>query len=149
MHIAIGADHRGFEHKEYIKQHASLYQMHIQWHNVGAFNDERSDYPEFVKSVCDLVLQGKVERGILLCGSGVGMSIAANRFAGIYAGLVWSTEVARMSRADDNTNVLVLPADFVTAELSVEIIKGWLETEFKNGRYKQRLEMIDRFGHQK
>lgn len=143
MKIAIGADHRGFHHKEIIKQQLQIPGKKIEWIDVGAHDDNRSDYPVFVKSVCFSMLDGVADAGILLCGSGVGMSIAANRFEKIYAALVWNEEVARTCKEDDNANVLVIPADFVTAAQSIVFIKAWLRSEFKNGRYHDRLAMID------
>lgn len=143
MNIAIGADHRGFAHKEVIKQKTVFADKKITWIDVGAYDAQRSDYPEFVKKACDLMLKGQAQCAILLCGSGVGMSIAANRYAKIYAALVWNEDVARMSKADDNANVLVIPADYVSADFSIKMIEAWMSTEFKNGRYQDRLAMID------
>jgi ribose 5-phosphate isomerase B len=143
MKIAIGADHRGFRHKEYIK---SFFQHHadIAWFDVGAFDDERSDYPVFVRPVCEAIQHNKVDLGILLCGSGIGMSIAANRYAGIYAGIAWNEDIARLGRQDDNTNVLVIPSTIVSCQEAVAIISAWLSAEFKGGRYQDRLDMLDK-----
>lgn len=146
MKIAIGADHRGFAHKETIKQYGhgkAPDGANIQWLDVGAFTAERSDYPVFVHAVCAAIKNGEAEAGILLCGSGVGMSIAANRIPGMYAALVWNVAVAQASKQDDNANILVIPADFVSAQLSIEMIQAWLRAEFKGGRYADRLRMID------
>ena len=142
MKIAIGADHRGFEHKDYIQK-----ELHEQeWIDVGAFNDERSDYPEFAKLVAPLVAKGEVDFGVLICGSGVGMAIVANRFARVYAALAWDVSSARLSREHDKSNILVIPSDFVSKEQSVQMIKQWLSAVFRQGRYQERIDMIDVLG---
>jgi len=141
VRIAIGTDHRGFAHKEFIKQNLP----EITWSDVGCFSAERCDYPPFAKKVVELLQQRKVDVGILLCGSGIGMVIAANRFEGMRAGVVWNQEIAMMAKADDNVNILVLPADFVTQEDAVKCIKSWLQAKFKGGRYEERLAMIEKF----
>lgn len=117
--------------------------MTISWLDVGAYSEERSDYPEFAIAACTALLESKADVGILICGSGVGMAITANRFSKIYAALAWNDTVARLSREDDNSNVLVLPSDFVTNEQAVSMVIAWLTADFKNGRYKQRIAMID------
>jgi len=139
MICAIGADHRGFAHKEYIKEMIA----HIEWLDVGAYNDERSDYPVFAQSACETIVSGKAQCGVLLCGSGVGMSIAANRYKKIYAGLAWNVSVAVQSKEDDAVNVLVIPSDYVSPELAVEMICAWHEATFRGGRYQERIDMID------
>jgi ribose 5-phosphate isomerase B len=143
MKITIGADHRGFDHKEFIKQHLKILNDTIEWIDVGAYNKVRSDYPVFVEKACGSMLIGQAQKGILICGSGVGMAIAANRYPHIYAALVWNEEVARQSKADDNANVVVLPADFISLEQGVSIVESWLHATFKGGRYQERLDMID------
>lgn len=145
MKIAIGADHRGFATKELIKEIVTDIDLTpIEWIDVGAFTNARSDYPEFAIKVAHELQKKHADFGVLLCGSGVGMAIAANRFEGIYAGIAWNDESARLGRSDDNTNVLVIPTDFVTDEEALEILRAWLRTDFKDsGRYKERLKMID------
>ncbi len=144
MNIVIGADHRGFECKAYLKQCVVGKNDPIVWIAVGAFSADYSDYPVFAQAACQTIVSGQAERGILICGSGVGMAIAANRYPGIYAGLAWNVDVARMSREDDKTNMLVIPADFVTLEKAVDMVNEWLDASFKGGRYQERIEMIDR-----
>lgn len=141
--FVIGADHRGFHIKEQLKKHTMLGSLAVQWIDVGAHDAQRSDYPLFVEKACQELLSKKADKGILLCGSGVGMSIAANRFAGIYAALVWNKEVSVQSKQDDNANVLVLPADYITESQALEMITAWLQAEFKGGRYQERISMID------
>ncbi len=143
MKIAIGADHRGFSDKEYIKQHVVIKEDPIEWLDVGTFDGDQADYPVFAQKVCRALLDGQADRGILLCGTGIGMAIVANRFPKIYAGLAWNEEVARLSREDDNANVLVLPSDFVSEELAVTMVNAWLTAKFNGGRHQERIAMID------
>ena len=142
MSVVIGADHRGFELKNFLMKH-SFNNIEIAWIDVGAFNDERSDYPEFSIAAVKVMLAKKADHGILMCASGVGMAIAANRSQGIYAGVAWNEKIAKEAKEDDGCNVLVLPSDFVNHELAVCIVETWLRAEFKAGRYQQRLDMID------
>ncbi len=140
MKIAIGTDHRGFLHKEFITQH-----MHsIEWVDVGTYNTERTDYPIFADKVVDLILTGAVSAGVLLCASGGGMAIAANRYKHIYAVVAWNDEIAKQSKLEDNANILVIPSDFVSCEQAVNMIDLWLAQEFKGGRYAERIKMIDK-----
>ena len=143
MQIAIGADHRGFEMKAYVKQYVVGEDDPIAWVDVGADTDESSDYPIFAAKVVRALLTQEAQYGILLCGSGVGMAIAANRFPSMYAAVAWNEQVARMSREDDNANILVLPADFISNEDAVKICNAWLSGVFKQGKYQRRIDMID------
>ncbi len=141
--IAIGADHRGFAMKEYLKKECVVPKYLITWSDVGAYTDERSDYPIFAIEVSQCIQQKKAQYGVLLCGTGVGMAVAANRFAGIYAALVWNVHVARQAKEDDNANVLVLPSDYINNKKARDMIITWLGAEFKHQRYKQRIAIID------
>ena len=141
--IALGTDHRGFMLKEFLKQQAAIGDFVITWLDCGACDAERSDYPVFAQLVVENVITEQANLGVLLCGSGIGMSIAANRFDGIYAGLVWNPEIARLAREDDNCNVLVLPADFCDEALALAMLHAWIHAEFKQGMYAQRLKLID------
>lgn len=148
MHIVIGADHRGFQLKEDIMQH--VVEMPdaeiITWIDVGCYSEAVCDYPEQAKYVVDMIQSGQAELGVLICGTGVGMSIAANRFSGIYAGLAWNEEIARLNREHDNVNVLVLPGDYLTIHQTSSIINAWLSASFMGERYEHRIEQIDAFG---
>jgi ribose 5-phosphate isomerase B len=139
MKISIGADHRGFPLKGEIVKFFSQ----VEWLDVGTNSAERTDYPIYAKRVCKEVLDGNVQAGILVCGSGVGVSIAANRFKGIYAALCWNRAVAQMAKEDDKANVLVIPADFVSTPEAFAIVSAWLKATFKGGRYQDRLTMVD------
>lgn len=143
MNIAIGADHRGFKCKTYLKQYVVGKEDPVVWIDAGAFDDERSDYPVFAESVSRAILNKEADLGILICGSGVGMGITANRFPSIYAGVAWNEDVARQSREHDNVNVIIIPADFVSLEQAASIVNAWLQAEFKGGRYQERLNLIN------
>ncbi len=143
--IIIAADHRGFAFKEFIKQSYTEIDPSIALIDVGAFTDERSDYPVFVQKAIERMHENPVDGIILLCGSGNGMALTANRFKGIFACVAWNSSVAQASKQDDNCNVLVLPADYIQQEEIIEIISSWLRSSFKGGRYAARLEMVDSF----
>lgn len=143
MIIAVGTDHRGFMLKEHIKEQLSDEHTIV---DHGTHSQERTDYPPFAHAVVTSLLTNQADVGILLCGSGTGMAIAANRFAGIYAAVVWSPEVAQAAKQDDNCNILVVPADFISAQTMMDAIQAWLQASFKAGRYQDRLEMVDHLG---
>lgn len=145
MHIVIGADHRGFAHKEFIKGHFTFNQP-LSWLDVGAYDAQRSDYPPIAMAAVAALRAGKAECGILICASGVGMAVVANRYAGIYAAQVWNEKVARMSKEDDKANIIVIPSDFVSTQESLAIIAAWLSAQFRHGRYQERIAMIDALG---
>lgn len=145
MRIAIGADHRGFTHKALVMQSNALRDKHaIEWDDVGCLSAARCDYPEYAIAVARAVQAGRAERGILFCGSGIGMSIAANRFCGVYAALVWNEHLARLAREHDCANVLIIPSDFVSDEVLLQMIDAWLSATFLGGRYQERIAHIDR-----
>jgi len=141
--IAIGTDHRGYRYKQSLMNRFEIPGHTINWIDVGAYDEKRTDYPEYAKAVCEKIEKGEAQCGILLCGTGVGMAIVANRYKGIYAGVVWNEQIARLSKEDDNINVLVIPADFVTEEEVHVMVHAWLDASFLEGRYQKRLDMID------
>jgi len=140
MKIAIGTDHRGFDHKEFIKKHVSS----VAWIDVGTYNTDRTDYPIYSEKVVELMISGQALYGVLLCSSGGGMAIAANRHAHMYAVVAWNVEIAQQCKAEDNANILVLPSDYVTREDAVAMIEVWLKENFKGDRYAERIAMIDK-----
>ncbi len=151
MKIGIGSDHKGHLLKANIIkdinksiEDTSIEDTSIEWIDVGTDSNNRVNYPIFAKRVCDLIISGDLDKGILICGSGIGMSIAANRYKNIFAALCWSPEVAKLARKHDLANILVLPADFIDNSVAFKIINTWLETEFESGVYKERLDQIDR-----
>lgn len=143
--IAIGSDHRGYEIKRALTSLKEIGDHAIVWVDVGSETSERSDYPLYAQKVAKLVQKGEVNSGVLLCGTGVGMAIAANRFKKIFAALVWNEDVARRSKREDGSNILVLPADYLDNSQAVILILAWLDSEFLGGRYKERLKQIDSF----
>ena len=141
--IYLGADHRGYNLKEEIKKFFELEK--IKFKDLGNLNyDENDDYPDFVKKVVERILsKPKKEKGILVCGTGIGMSIAANKFKGIKAGLCLSGYMAKRAIEEDDINILCLAADITDVGTSKKIIKEWLKAKFKNEeRHKRRIEKI-------
>jgi ribose 5-phosphate isomerase B len=141
--IVVGADHRGYFLKEYCKNNFRSQRYIISWHDVGAFNIERSDYPVFAQAAVEEMLHDRASRAILFCGTGVGMAVAANRFRGIFAGVAWNEDVARRCKEDDNINALVIPADYIKENMLLPIVTAWLHAEFKHDRYEKRIAMIN------
>jgi ribose 5-phosphate isomerase B len=142
--LFIGADHRGYNLKEEIKKY--LNELKMRYEDIGAFSlDPTDDYPDLAKEVALRVSEASEEhRGILLCGSGIGVDIVANKFDGIRSALVWSEKTACSARIDDNTNVLCLPADYLTPEKAKKIVKIWLETPFtREERHYRRIKKIE------
>jgi len=144
--IAIGNDHHGFAQKQLIKEQFYLPEQMLEWHDVGSFNQDRVDYPHYGIAVARAVQDKSADCGILLCGTGVGMAIIANRFKGIYAALAWNVELARKSKEDDKANILVIPSDYVRDDEVIPMINAWVSAKFKGGRYQERLDMIDKLG---
>lgn len=142
MKIAVGADHRGFAQKQFIQKACN----DVAWIDVGASDDARSDYPLFAHAVCSLIQAGTAEKGLLFCATGVGMAVAANRFAGIYAAVAHTAELARLSVEHDNINVLVIPSDYVSCDELIAIVTTWNSAQFLGGRYQERISLIDALG---
>ncbi len=140
MKIALGSDHAGWSLKEEIKKYLSF--NRIDFKDFGSYNKEPCDYPDYTIKVCEAVLSGNFERGVLICGTGIGMSITANKIRGIYAALCDNTYTAYLARRKNNTNVLVLPGNIIAPALATEILKIWLETEFEGGRHEKRINKI-------
>jgi ribose 5-phosphate isomerase B len=139
--IPIASDHAGFEMKKRLV--AELSKMGYQPQDLGATSDKPSDYPDYAHPLAREVSSGEVKRGILLCGSGVGMDIVANRYPGVRAALAWEPEIAELSRKHNDSNVLVLPSRFMSDDTAVEAMKKWLTTDFEGGRHLHRVEKID------
>ena len=140
MKIALGSDHAGFELKEDLRSY--LTQMKIDALDLGTYSEDSVDYPDVAVKVAEKVARGEVERGLLICGSGIGMSIVANRFAGVRAALCHDLYTARISREHNNANILTLGGRLIGKGLAREILRVWLETEFQGGRHERRLNKI-------
>jgi len=143
--LYIGADHRGYKLKETLKIY--LQELNYVWEDLGAKElNPNDDYPDFALAVAKKVAENPEEnRGILICGSGVGVDIVANKMKGIRSALCFDAKQAQMSRNDDDTNVLSLSADFISEGLAKEIVKTWLETPFSGlERHARRIEKINK-----
>lgn len=143
MKIAIGSDHRGYEVKRRIV--ALLQQLGHEVVDAGPEARESVDYPDFAFRVAGAVRDGAVNRGILICGTGIGMCIAANKVPGVRAAPCHDSITAEMSRRHNDANVLCLSADLLGEELIERMVRIWLETEFENGRHARRVEKILRY----
>ena len=139
--IAIGSDHGGFKLKEEIKKY--LDENDIKYKDYGTFDEERTDYPIYAEKVAKSIQSKECDEGILVCKSGAGMTITANKFRGIRATIGFNKEVTIASKADDDINVLVLSSEYMTISQAVAVVRVWLATEFKGGRYEERLRMIE------
>jgi ribose 5-phosphate isomerase B len=143
MKIAIGSDHRGYEVKRRIV--SLLQQLGHEVTDVGTTGKESVDYPDFAFEVARAVSAGVVERGVLICGSGIGMCIAANKVPGVRAAPCHDSITAEMSRRHNDANVLCLSADLLGEELIDRMVRIWLETPFDAGRHARRVEKIRQF----
>ncbi len=140
--IPIAADHGGFEMKEYIVKR--LKENGYQIKDYGAFSTDSVDYPDVIHPIAEDVAQGKYLRGIILCGSGEGAMIVANKHKGIRAGLCWNKELAMLIRQHNNANIMSLPGRFIDFELAFEMVEVFLNTEFEGGRHEKRVEKIEK-----
>ena len=137
--IFLGADHRGYELKEKIKKY--LISKNFEVKDCGTDSKEIAHYPIIATEVCKKMDKEK-DKAILICGSGIGMSMLANKFKGVRAGICTSVMAAKDGKEHSNLNVLVLPGDFISFDDAIEVVDTWLESEFLNGRYLERLNMI-------
>jgi ribose 5-phosphate isomerase B len=140
MRIALGSDHAGWDVKEELKKFLSI--SKTDYKDFGCYNEQPCDYPDYTVKVCEAVLSGHYDRGILVCGTGIGMAIAANKMRGIYAALVDNTLSAARARSHNDTNVLVLPGRLIGKGLADEIVKIWLDTPYEGGRHDKRIKKI-------
>jgi ribose 5-phosphate isomerase B len=141
MRIAVAADHAGFEMKEFVRRWLADAGHEVT--DLGAFSEASVDYPDFAGPACARLLSGDADRAVLVCGSGVGMSMAANRFRGIRAVLCTDLYLARFSRLHNDANVLCLPGRLMGKGLCEEVLRVWIETPFEGGRHARRVAKID------
>jgi ribose 5-phosphate isomerase B len=139
--ILIASDHAGFALKEKLERALSALGFAVE--NLGTDSEESTDYADYAHALADRVAKGDGERGVLLCGTGLGMSYAANRHAGVRAAVAWNPEVAKLAREHNDANVLVLPARFLSESEAAAILTTWLETPFEGGRHARRVAKID------
>ena len=140
--IPIASDHAGVDMKKRLV--AELKKLGYEPDDIGAQDPNKpDDYPDYAHPLAKEVSTGEVQRGILLCGSGIGMDIVANRYPGVRAALAWEPEIGELSRKHNNSNVLVLPARFMSDDQAVKTMKAWLDAKFEGGRHERRVEKID------
>ncbi len=140
MKLCIGADHAGFELKETIRGHLAAQGLLVE--DCGTSSPEPVDYPDIGAKVGREISAGRCDQGILICGAGIGMAMVANKFPGVRAGVAPDVYSAKMSRAHNDANVLVLAARIVDADAAKEIVDAWLSTEFEGGRHARRVRKI-------
>lgn len=141
MTIAIGCDHAGFDLKKPVVEFLEKQEYNIL--DMGTYSEESVDYPDFAHPVSYAVTEHKADFGILICGSGNGVAITANKHAGIRAALCWTTEIAALARKHNNANILALPARFIAVSDGIEMVKTFLNTEFEGGRHAKRVDKIN------
>jgi len=141
MKIILASDHGGFDLKYDIADF--LKSKNIEFRDIGTFDKKSCDYPIYAKLAAKTILSGKFERGILVCGTGIGMAICANRYKGIRAANVSDTFSAKMSRAHNDSNILTLGQRVLGKGLALDIVDIWLKTPFEGERHKKRVDMID------
>lgn len=140
MKIVVGCDHAGYEHKEFIKEKLrDSYEVE----DVGTFSPESVDYPDYAHRAAEFIQLGKAEIGILICGSGNGVNMVANKHKGIRSALCWNQQIATLARQHNNANVCSIPARFVTKEEAWEIVKSFLLEKFEGGRHERRVNKIE------
>lgn len=138
--IAIGADHAGFELKEKVVNWLKDLQPELK--DIGTFSNQSVDYPDFAHAVAGEVEKGNYDLGILICGTGIGVDMTANKHQGIRSALCWNREIASLARSHNNANVICLPGRFITIEEAKDILEIFLNTEFAGGRHLNRINKI-------
>ena len=138
--IAIGSDHGGYLLKEEIKKY--LDEKEIPYKDFGTDSEERVDYPIYAEQVAKAVQSKECEKGILICGTGFGVSIVANKFKGIRCASCWNEEVAKLLKGHNDANIIALPGRFINVSQAVVILRAWFATEFMSGRHSERVQMI-------
>jgi ribose 5-phosphate isomerase B len=138
--MALGSDHAGYLLKEEIKKYLDL--KSILFTDFGTFKIDSSDYPEFAYKVGNAISGGECDHGVLICGTGIGMSIAANKIKGIRAAVAYNEEGAKLSRLHNNANILCLGARLLEPEQALKILDVWINTSFEGGRHQKRMDLI-------
>ena len=141
MKIALAADHAGYVEKEKIKK--TLDELGVSYDDMGTNSAESVDYPDYARKVGEAVASGEYDQGLLVCGSGTGMAIAANKVHGVRAAVAWNEEIARLARQHNNANVLSLAARYVSEDELTKIVKAWFAADFEGGRHERRVEKIE------
>lgn len=140
MKIIIASDHAGYELKESIIRH---FANEFEWENMGTYSAESVDYPDFAHPLAEKISNGEKKYGILICGTGNGIGMTANKHANVRAALCWNVDIAALARQHNDANILVLPARFITEEDAFKVVKTFFSTEFEGGRHQRRVEKIN------
>ena len=140
MKISVGSDHAGYRLKERVVEHLESAGHDVV--DVGTTSEESTDYPDFAEPVARMVATGETDGAVLVCGSGQGMCMTANKVRGVRAALAWTTEIAKLSRNHNNANALCMPARFVSEEDALAIVDAWLDAGFDGGRHERRVEKM-------
>ncbi len=141
MKIALASDHAGFAEKERLKP--LLAELGLEVDDLGTFSEASVDYPDYARKVAEQVADGKVDQGVLVCGSGTGMAITANKVPGVRAALAWSEETARLARQHNNANVMAIGARTTPTDQIPKIVRAWFGSEFEGGRHAERVAKIE------
>ncbi|MGD2033764.1 MAG: ribose 5-phosphate isomerase B [Bacteroidales bacterium] len=140
MKIVVASDHAGYELKKHVVEYLKMKGYEVK--DLGAFSDKSSDYPDFAHPLAETVERKEYEIGISLCGSGNGISIAANKHPGIRSAICWDVEIAKLARSHNNANICALPARFLNTGVAEKIVDAFLTTEFEGGRHQRRIDKI-------
>ena len=140
MKIALAADHAGYEEKEQIKK--TLDDLGVTYDDMGTYSCDSVDYPDYARKVGEAVASGRYAQGLLVCGSGTGMAIAANKVPGVRAAVAWNEDIARLAREHNDANVLSLAARFTPIDELDKIVRSWFAAQFDGGRHERRVEKI-------
>ena len=141
MNISIGSDHAGFQLKSAIINY--LDSIGVEVTDKGCFSEERADYPDYGHAVAMDVIGGKSDNGIIICGSGNGINMTANKHAGIRSALCWNTEIASLAKQHNNANIIALPARFISEQEAIACVEAFLKSEFEGGRHADRVNKIN------
>ena len=140
MRIALASDHAGYAEKEQLKP--LLKDLGVEFEDLGTVSETSVDYPDYARKVAEKVSHGEVEQGLLVCGSGTGMAIAANKVPGVRAAVAWTPDIARLAREHNDANVLSIGARVTPAEEIPKIVRAWFDAKFAGGRHSTRVEKI-------
>ena len=140
MKILIASDHAGYELKEEIKE---FFKERFMWIDFGTFSTESVDYPDFIHPLAEKIAHNPDERGIIICGSGNGVSMTANKHPDVRAALCWESEIILLARQHNDANILALPARFISEKEACEMVKIFFSTAFENGRHQKRVDKIN------
>jgi len=140
MRIALASDHAGYAEKERLK--TVLWELGVEFDDLGTTSEESVDYPDYARAVAEQVAEGKAEQGLLVCGSGTGMAMTANKVPGVRAAVAWSEEIARLARQHNNANVLAIGARTTPPDDIPKIVRTWFTTDFEGGRHVARVQKI-------